>query len=105
MNAELRERVARVLAIIGKPTTADYAITDAILAIVRADEAAIRADERAKVREQATSDEAVERACRAYLRSMDIDPDMPRGGGATAPIWWKTEVPFIRAAILAADGR
>jgi hypothetical protein len=75
MPNDLRERVARIIAPArfegnnaAFPTGQESAFSkaDAILALVQADEAAIRADERAKVREQATTDEQVARAIYAF---------------------------------------
>lgn len=109
---DLRERVARIVAPeafaddmppLAAASWQDRALqkADAIPALV---EPEIRADERAKTRRSALSDEAVERAARAYLRSLDIDPDRPRDLALSTLAWWQDEAPHIRAAISAALG-
>jgi hypothetical protein len=45
--------------------------------------------------------DAIEAACRAYLREWDIDPDFPHAANPRAGVWWKTEIPAITAAIAA----
>lgn len=46
-------------------------------------------------------EKALEAAARAYLRELDVDPDMPYGGRPGAKIWWTIEATTVAPAISA----
>lgn len=115
--SDLLEKTARTLCVTrGMPacrcTTECRGATEAVMsvhgsqarAVLAAIEPAIRADERRKVHAETLSDEAVEMAARAYLRSLDIDPDRPRDPLTSHHPWWQDEALHIRAAVRAALG-